>query len=337
MVRIAKAPADFIAKIPGRYRRFRREAVAENRWYESLPAAADVDALEVDLVMLAMFRAASQILDDAQLMRRLGDRAPAILTDFAVLRRNQLLVDEATDFSPIQLGCMAALADPRTQSFFAIGDFNQRLTRWGSRSTDELEWLFPDIEIREVEIVYRQSRKLNEFANRLASASGNGASAQLPQFMENEGVSAIVGTGLHDLTELASWLAERIREIEQFSQQLPSIAVLVNQESELQPLTDALNHALADQAIRAIACPKGQAIGPDNDVRVFEVQHIKGLEFEAIFFVDIDKLAQEEPDLFERYLYVGATRAATFLGLTCSGVEMPPELNAVVDLLKQNW
>lgn len=129
----------------------------------------------------------------------------------------------------------------------------------------------------------------------------------------------------------------RIREIEQFSEQLPSIAVLMNHESELQPLADALNDALADQSIRAVACPKGQAIGPENDVRIFEVQHIKGLEFEAIFFANIDVLAQNDPDLFERYIYVGATRAATFLGLTCNGDTLPTALNSISEMLRSNW
>ena len=118
---------------------------------------------------------------------------------------------------------------------------------------------------------------------------------------------------------------------------VPSVAVLVNHEDELQPLADALNEALADQTIRAVACPKGQAIDPENDVRIFEVKHIKGLEFEAIFFVDIDILAQEEPELFERYIYVGATRAATFLGLTCAESRLPEVLQPVSDLLEECW
>lgn len=337
IARISRAPTDFIANIPARYRRYRRDPASTELWYEKIPGAADVDALELDLVILAMLRAAGEIGDDAQIMRRLGERAPTILTDIAALRRNQILVDEATDFSPIQLACMAALTDPKTNSFFAIGDFNQRLTPWGSRSKDELQWLFRDIDVREVDIVYRQSQKLNDFANRLIAKDQKASSAQLPQFMENEGVSPVLGMELADRSMLAEWLASRIREIEQFSQQLPSIAVLVNRESELQPLADALNLALTNQAIRAVACPKGQAIGPENDVRIFEVQHIKGLEFEAIFFVDIDKLAEREPDLFERYVYVGATRAATFLGLTCAGRDLPDALQPVISLFGEGW
>ena len=62
-----------------------------------------------------------------------------------------------------------------------------------------------------------------------------------------------------------------------------------------------------------------QAPGQDNDIRVFSVEHIKGLEFEAVFFVAIDHFAASKPTLFEKYLYVGASRAATYLGVTCEG------------------
>jgi superfamily I DNA/RNA helicase len=60
---------------------------------------------------------------------------------------------------------------------------------------------------------------------------------------------------------------------------------------------------------------------------VFDIQHIKGLEFEAVFFVGIDLLAERMPDLFQRFFYVGATRAATYLGITCQG-DLPARLEA---------
>jgi DNA helicase IV len=150
-------------------------------------------------------------------------------------------------------------------------------------------------------------------------------------------VSPVFGASLADAQSLALWLSQRIREIEIFTQQLPSIAVLVNHADMLEPLAEALSDALADMTIRAVAGPKGQAIGPENDVRIFEVEHIKGLEFEAVFFVDVDKLAQEEPDLFDKYVYVGATRAATYLGLTSSGSSLPPALRNVSELMAQDW
>ncbi|WP_367188241.1 ATP-binding domain-containing protein [Aliivibrio fischeri] len=45
---------------------------------------------------------------------------------------------------------------------------------------------------------------------------------------------------------------------------------------------------------------------------------MKGLEFETVFFIDIDSLAKNHPELYEKYLYFRVTRAATNLGMTCS-------------------
>jgi len=83
------------------------------------------------------------------------------------LARNQIMVDEATDFSAVQLAAMGAMSNPHIHSFFACGDFHQRITAWGIRSEDDLRWSVPDIEILTIETTYRHSRQLNEFAKEL--------------------------------------------------------------------------------------------------------------------------------------------------------------------------
>lgn len=55
---------------------------------------------------------------------------------------------------------------------------------------------------------------------------------------------------------------------------------------------------------------------------------VKGLEFEAAFFIGIDWLAMRMPELYRRFVYVGITRAATYLGVTCYG-DLPSGLNPV--------
>jgi DNA helicase IV len=78
-----------------------------------------------------------------------------------------------------------------------------------------------------------------------------------------------------------------------------------------------LKASLVNDNIQVVACSEGQSIGRESDIRVFSIEHIKGLEFEAVFFVGVDQLAKRHPDLFDKYLYVGTTRAATYLGITC--------------------
>ena len=68
---------------------------------------------------------------------------------------------------------------------------------------------------------------------------------------------------------------------------------------------------------------------------VFNVKHIKGLEFEAVFFIGIDRLAEIQPNLYDKYLYVGTTRAATYLGITCEQ-EFPSSMAELQELFQEN-
>jgi DNA helicase IV len=110
----------------------------------------------------------------------------------------------------------------------------------------------------------------------------------------------------------------------------------VNAEDDVAPVAEALNAALAEHNIQVIACREGQAVGQESNVRVFDIQHIKGLEFEAVFFVGIDQLAALHPALFDKYLYVGTTRAATYLGVTCEGA-LPPAIESLRTHFGQDW
>ena len=60
------------------------------------------------------------------------------------------------------------------------------------------------------------------------------------------------------------------------------------------------------------------------------------LEFEAVFFVGVDGLAARDPDLFDKYLYVGATRAATYLGMTCAET-LPNAMKGMLSVFAKDW
>ena len=321
---------------PRRYREFRRLRQSEARWYKTAGFnPTDIGPLEVDAVLLAMLRLA------APLMRRLDAGTAQDGPEWGIaralrnIRRNQVLVDETTDFSPIQLACMSALVHPATRSFFACGDFNQRLTRWGSRDLSQVEWAIRGISKKTINVSYRQTKELNELARSLAKVSGADSEVVLPDRVDNTGVRPVLGED-KKAGAVVEWLAGRIKEIETFTNQLPSIAVLVSDESDVLPLAEALNAALANVNIRVVPYLNGQAIGQENDVRVFDIQHIKGLEFEAVFFVGVDLLANRHPELFDKYLYVGTTRAATYLGMTCEK-RLPAALEFTRQHFTQHW
>ncbi len=328
----------YLDGIPKRYRAFRRERQQAGSWYRNEGfEARDIHPLELDIALLAILRAAGDLISRPNVLRDIDSPAWSALQPILGHYRNQVLVDEATDFSPIQLACMAALAHPRLRSFFACGDFNQRLTTWGARSADEMKWVFADFDIKEITVSYRQSKQLNDLARAMIRAvGGTEQNVSLPAHVDSGGVAPALLEHATDTAIVVSWLANRIREIERFVGQLPSTAIFVNAEDDVAPVAEALNEALSEHNIQVIACREGQAVGQESNVRVFDIQHIKGLEFEAVFFVGIDQLAALHPALFDKYLYVGTTRAATYLGVTCDGA-LPPAIESLRAHFGLDW
>jgi DNA helicase IV len=92
--------------------------------------------------------------------------------------------------------------------------------------------------------------------------------------------------------------------------------VFVPSEDAVRKVSELLSGSLRPHNIPVDACHDGRVLGTQAKVRVFNVEFIKGLEFEAVFFVDVDELAQSVPELVDRYLYVGLTRARSFLAVT---------------------
>jgi hypothetical protein len=327
----------YLDGISRRYRVFRRVRREANSWYtETEIASTDVHPLEVDIVLLAILKSAGELLSRSDILRDLDSPAWTHLKNVLDQYRTQILVDEATDFSPVQLACMCGLAHPWSRSFFACGDFNQRLTIWGTRTSNEMQWSCADIKNREVSIAYRQTRQLNDLSSSIIELTGGiKPKVSLPPDVDNDGAAPAL---LEKSTEKSKidWLAKRILEIESLVGQFPSIAIFVPSEPQVQPLAEALNSALEEQNFRVVPCPNGQVVGHQNEIRVFDVQHIKGLEFEAVFFVDLDILANEKPGLFPGYLYVGSTRAATYLGITCQK-GLPSILQPIRNSFSSGW
>jgi UvrD-like helicase C-terminal domain len=62
-----------------------------------------------------------------------------------------------------------------------------------------------------------------------------------------------------------------------------------------------------------------------------------GATHEAVFFVGIDRLAERHRDQFDKYLYVGATRAAMYLGLTTTGPSLPEKIQPLQSRFRERW
>ncbi|MEK7764128.1 MAG: ATP-binding domain-containing protein [Nitrospirota bacterium] len=326
--RLHRSARDLVFRVPTAYARFRREAMRENRWYlddiQSLLSNNRISPAEVDMLILCMLRNARLVdaaVRDSPWLDVIRDR-------YAV----HVYIDEATDFSAVELACMLELAHPKLRSWFACGDFRQRITWSGLTGPDELGWIQKqtggfDIEKREIKRYYRQSPRLIALATELAKIQGfENQETEAPN-SEFLNYSPLCAESLSD-EALAKWLSGRIEEVERAVGHLPSIAIFVDGEERIDPLVERVGRYLQEHSLRIVGCKEGRVVGEAKEVRVFDVKHIKGLEFEAVFVVGIDHLAERLPELFDRYLYVAVSRAATYLGLTCEG-KLPQRLESV--------
>jgi len=337
--RFLNMPKRYAFGVVNSYAEFRKQQSNTKAWYLTMPTnLLHVEANEVDAILFLILQNARELLSQNFVSRNLDATKFSALNDFTGLLKNQIMVDEATDFSVLQLACMRMLTSLKTNSFFACGDFNQRITHQGVASLEQLNWIIPSLSSRRINTVYRQSKLLNQFAKLLIEITGGDVESlgNLPADYMHDGVSPLLVENVDNIDSAAEWIAGQVHVIEKTLKVLPTIAVLVNAESEVKPMTEALNQYLEDMSLKAVACEEGKSLGEGTDIRVFDIQHIKGLEFEAVFFAGVDKLASNKPDLFDRYIYVGATRAATYLGMVCYG-SLPTKLETIKELCKENW
>jgi hypothetical protein len=238
-------------------------------------------------------------------------------------------IDEASDFSAVEVGAMALLASPQKASVSLSGDLMQRLTSTGIRSWDELSLVGLDVKRYELRRAYRQTGRLGAIAGTLyATFSGDNNGTSIPAIVDDKDPPVLVKHA-PDLKTAAVWLGERITEIFDLNGgQLPSIGVLLPSDYDLGAFRDMLATELFDSAIDVEASFNGQSLGTASKVRVFGNDHIKGLEFESVFFCDIDVVAKAHADLVDKFVYVGVSRARSFLGMTYRDA-FPPKLDVI--------
>ncbi len=177
----------------GLYKKFRKEEHYQHFYSKEKLEVQKISQAELDLILLVILRNLKDLLKEPYIVRNLNEIAFQELKGLREgLFKDQIMVDEATDFSALQLACMQAMTNPLLNSFFACGDFNQRLTTQGIKDLVLLEWISPDLKIARINTVYRQSPKLNEFTHAildLMDEQDTQARSELPKFTDFEGLA----------------------------------------------------------------------------------------------------------------------------------------------------
>jgi len=245
-------------------------------------------------------------------------------------------VDEATDFSLLQLACMTELAHPRFNCITLSGDLMQRMTSNGITNWESYQELYLNTQIGNLNLVYRQTPELLKIATYLYELNYGNPDFQYYIEGENglkENFKPLLFKHKNQKKQL-EWVAKRIKEIyTYYANNLPSIAVIVKDDSQVFDITKRLNYTNLQDFTQAQACLNGQILGDKGNVRVFSIEYVKGMEFQAVFFLNIDDYEKEE--LLEKYVYVGFTRANLFLAVTAKN-GIPEKIKGIKQFFIEN-
>jgi superfamily I DNA/RNA helicase len=232
-----------------------------------------------------------------------------------------IAIDEATDFSAVDLLAMHSLRHPDFSSVTLSGDLMQRMTINGLNEWENFSNLVDSVLIKNLKISYRQSPTLLSLAQKIYQYSTN-KNAEYTSYMEYNPIEPKPLMKIsEDKNDKIKWISNRIREIDITYRQsvgnLPSVAVFVPKEEDIVDFVNDLEGQLEGD-IPVLGCPNGMVLGDSSDVRVYAIDKIKGLEFEAVFFHNLDQLEILQNNLLLKYIYVGLSRAAFYLGVTLS-------------------
>ena len=235
------------------------------------------------------------------------------------LARPIIGVDEATDFCECDIYAMQSMLYNDYNSFTLCGDLMQRLTRQGFKTWKAITPFLGEMIPLEMITSYRQSKALLNVAQSLY-VDTIGDEPGYVAYMKSTKVPEPLYFVSEDEFAKISWIEKRINEVYiAYGKKLPSIAIFLNKKDEIKGFVDRLRDTdfVYDAGIEIVDGSEGNVLASSNQIRVYPIDVVKGMEFDVVFFHNIDN-ATADDDLIKRYIYVGVSRAAFFLGITLS-------------------
>ena len=222
-----------------------------------------------------------------------------------------ILVDEAQDYSPVELAVLLDLLSPG-RSITLAGDTAQRLQMDNGFSdwrTVLADLGLSHIEVEPLKLGYRSTQEITDVAHavlgRLAPdergiAVRTGAPVELFQFAHSG--------------DAAGFLAEQLRTLMQVEPGA-SVAVVARFPEQADAYFDVLEKGEVPR-LRRIA---DQDFPFRPGVDVTDVRQVKGLEFDYVVVVEVNTDTFPEADEARHLLHIAMTRAAHQLWLTATG------------------
>lgn len=243
-------------------------------------------------------------------------------------------IDEATDFRLVDLLCMSSFNHPDFNSVTLSGDMMQKITKDGLYSWNDYLSFYKKTEIHNLEVSYRQSQTLLNLAQKIYRSLNSEDAVYRSYIAKSENEPEPLLYISEDNDHKLKWIVNRILEICKAYSFIPSIAIFLPDESQLESFADNLNQfdELFESGITVKACRNGEVLGNKDTVRVFSIDKIKGLEFDTVIFHNVDEILDNglSTEMFYKYVYVGLSRASFYLGMTLNK-QLPNEFSFLVD------
>lgn len=324
-------------KITTIYKNFRREALKSNMagWNKKLlkhivedgknrPLCQQEQALLVGFInnLVLSIRSVS--------IRRFDILKHKFALAYKDVCRPVIGIDEATDYTLVDYYAISSLRHYKVSSFTLTGDMMQGLRLDGVTDWMDLQHqdIFNNVEVRELTISYRQSPKLMRLADAIYEHEMGQPSPYKCKLEEDDSCPNPLLLESEDEEEKAEWIAKRVLEVKQTYDFVPSIAVFVADKQDAAELESLLKDdgRLENNGIDVKDCSSGDNLSAQDMLRIFPLDKVKGMEFEVVFFHNIDKVQASK--LISRYLYVGLSRATFFMGVTTSttNIDILPEI-----------
>jgi len=90
-----------------------------------------------------------------------------------------------------------------------------------------------------------------------------------------------------------------------YGKKLPSIAIFLNNKNDIRPFVEALRDTdfVIDAGLEIVDGSEGNVLASSNQIRVYPINVVKGMEFDVVFFHNIDQTSVDS-DLIKRYIYM---------------------------------
>ena len=249
-------------------------------------------------------------------------------------------IDEATDYSVIDYYFMTSFHHYDYSSITLCGDIMQGLNDNGIKNWNQLkDFVLPNLSIIELKTSYRQLPTLLDMTKQMYIDDRGVEAPYSTKKIRSESEPAPICFVSDDEDEKAEWIAKRIIEVyKSYNETMPSVAIFVGDSVDIKNLVDLINDQDYLNGIQIYDCSENRTAPSTKAVRVFRLSEVKGMEFEVVFFYDIDAALSEcSTDIMRRYLYVGASRATTHLAATFTQEEGNEDVIKYFDRTKSDW